>query len=79
MWNSGNDDRAMKHYMISASAGDDDSLKAVQDGYRNGLVTKDNFEVTLRAHKKSQDEMKSEWRDKAKAKKLSTPPSPLNA
>ena len=46
-------------------AGDDDSLKAVQDGYRNGLVTKDNFEVTLRAHKKSQDEMKSEWRDKA--------------
>ena len=64
-WADGNEDRAMKHFTISASVGDDDSLKAVQDGYRNGLVTKDNFEVTLRAHKKSQDEMKSEWRDKA--------------
>ena len=63
----GNYHRAMKHFLISASAGDDDSVKAVQDGYRNCLVTKDNFEVTLRAHKKSQDEMKSEWRDHAVA------------
>ena len=66
-WNSGNDDRAMKHYMISASAGYDNSLKAVQDGYRKGFVTKDDFETTLRAHQKSKDEMKSEWRDKAAA------------
>ena len=62
-----NHHRAMKHFIISASAGCDDSLKAVQDGYREGLGTKDDFETTLRAHQKSKDEMKSEWRDKAAA------------
>ena len=63
----GNLHRAMKHLIISASAGDDDSMKAVQDGYRNCIVNKDDFEQTLRAHQKSKDEMKSEWRDKAAA------------
>ena len=70
----GNLHRAMKHYMLSASAGDDDSLKMVQTGYRHGFVTKDDgivskddFEKILRAHKKSNDELKSEWRDKAAA------------
>ena len=29
------------------------------------FVTKDDFEKTLRAHKKSKDELMSEWRDKA--------------
>ena len=63
----GNHHRAAKHFMISASAGDDESVKAVQDGYRDGIVTKDDFEKTLRAHQKSKDEMKSEWRDHAEA------------
>ena len=60
----GNHHRAVKHFMISASAGDDKSVKAVQDGYRDGIVIKDDFEKTLRAHQKSLDEIKSEWRDK---------------
>ena len=34
-----------------------------------GLVTKDAFEVTLRAHKASQDEIKTEQRDRARAYK----------
>ena len=63
----GNHHRAMKHFMISANSGNDDALKSVQSGYRNGLVTKNDFEKTLRAHKKSRDELKSEWRDKANA------------
>ena len=62
-----NHHRTMKHLMISASAGCDDSLKGVQAGYRDGIVIKDDFEQTLRAHKKSSDELKSEWREKAKA------------
>ena len=66
----GNYDRAMKHYMISANVGDDASLSMVKTGYVRGLVTKDKFAQTLRAHKESQDELKSEWRDKAAA----TPP-----
>ena len=63
----GNHHRSMKHFMISASAGCDDSLKMVQSGYRLGFVTKYDFEKTLRAHKKSRDELKSEWRNKAAA------------
>ena len=65
--NSGNRRRAMKHFMISASAGCDDSIKAVQSGYRDGIVNKDDFEKTLRSHQKSKNEMKSEWRDHAAA------------
>jgi len=62
---NGNMDRAMKHYMIAASAGSDVSLKEVGDGYKRGHVTKDDYARTLRAHKKTQDEMKSEQRAKA--------------
>ena len=63
----GNHHRSMKHFIISASAGCDDSLKMVQSGYRSDFVTKYDFEKTLRAHKKSRDELKSEWRNKAAA------------
>ena len=35
-----------------------------------GFVSKDDFEKALRAHKKSNDELKkSEWRDKAAAER----------
>ena len=66
-WRGGNHHRAVKHFVISANAGDDDSMKAVQYGYKDGLVNKYVFEKTLRARKKSNDEQKSEWRDKAAA------------
>ena len=62
---NGNDDRAMKHFMIGARSGEDDSLKEVGFGYKHGLVTKDEYANTLRAHKDAQDEMKSEQRTKA--------------
>ena len=57
--------RAMKHFMIAARAGYDDALKGVREGYKVGFVTKDEYASTLRAHKDSQDEMKSEQREKA--------------
>ena len=68
--NGGNLHRAMKHFIISANAGHDDSLKKVHCGFRDGLVNKDDFEKTLRAHQKSQDETRSEWRDKAAAARM---------
>ena len=43
--------RAMKHYIISARAGLDESLKEIQKGFINGHVTKDDFEKALRALK----------------------------
>ena len=64
---SGNYDRAMKHYMISAGAGHDDSVKEIRVCFMNGRATKDDFEKALRAHKEAKDEVKSEQRDAAAA------------
>ena len=54
--------------MIAARSGYDSSLKEVKEGFVNGWVAKHEFEQTLRAHKESKDEMKSEARDRAMAK-----------
>ena len=62
---AGNHQRTYKHMIIAASAGHPESLDAVKIGFRNGRVTKEEYENTLRAFQKSQDEMKSEARDKA--------------
>ena len=64
---TGNYQRAFKHYMLSARAGDDDSLNAVKQGFMARYVTKDEYADTLREYQKSQDEMKSDIRDKALA------------
>ena len=62
-----NMDQAMKHFMIAACAGDDESLKEIQEGYMNGHVAKEDFAKALRAHKDAVDEMKSDQRDAAAA------------
>jgi len=62
---NGNIDRAMKHYMISAKCGFDDSLKEVGEGYNAGLVTKDEYVSTLRAHEECQGRMRSAQREEA--------------
>lgn len=56
---------AMKHFMMAARSGADNSLKQIGLGYKAGHVTKDDYASTLRAHKASQDEMKSEQRARA--------------
>ena len=63
----GNYQRAFKHFIIAARAGSKRSLDAVKYGYTNGHVTKEEYANTLREYQKSQDEMKSEARDKAQA------------
>ncbi|KAL7533152.1 hypothetical protein ACHAXR_005071 [Thalassiosira sp. AJA248-18] len=65
-WKAGNMNRAMKHFMISAGIGDDDSLKKIQNGFMCGHVTKDEFEKALRAHNKSKNETQSDQRDTAR-------------
>lgn len=62
-----NMDRGMRHFMIAAKCGFDDSLNMVRKGYTKGLVTKDDFEMTLRAYQASCEETKSEQRDRANA------------
>jgi len=56
---------AMKHWLLAAEAGHDESLKNIKFGYQNGCVTKDVFAKTLRAHQSATDEIKSDQRDKA--------------
>jgi len=63
---NGNIAQAMKHFIISARAGYDNSLKQVEEGYRNGhIATKDTYSSTLVKHKESKDQMTSTERDRA--------------
>ena len=64
---AGNHQRAMKHFIISARAGHTKSLNNVKKGYVAGHVTKEDYANTLREYQKSQDEMKSQAREKALA------------
>eukprot|EP00956_Cyclotella_meneghiniana_P008595 scaffold11682_cov36-Cyclotella_meneghiniana.AAC.1 len=57
--------RAMKHFMIAAKCGYEDSLHNIKEGFRKGLVSKEDFEKTLRDHQASRDETRSEQRDRA--------------
>ena len=65
--NAGNINRAMRHFIIAAGAGDDGSLVEIRKGYMKGHVTKNDFEKALRAHKAANDEVKSDQRDAAAA------------
>jgi len=72
----GNNDRAYKHFIISARDGDKNSLGEVTKGYKKGLVSKDEYASTLRAYQKRQDEMKSASRDKVAAHVGGAPTKP---
>ena len=61
----GNHHRAMKHFLIAAKTGEKKALDNVKIGFMKGIVTKDDYANTLRAHQKSLNEMKSDARDKA--------------
>ena len=61
----GNMERAVKHWMISTTTGDDASLKKIREAFLRGHASKDFFEKALRAHKAGKDEMKSHQREAA--------------
>ena len=62
---AGNNQRAMKHLLISVSAGHTESLDGIKQGYMHGLVSKHDYAQALRAYQKCRDEAKSDMRDKA--------------
>ena len=66
-WRADNWDRAVKHYMIAAGVGLNNSVKNIQQLYRNGHATKEDYAKALRACQKYIDEIKSEQRDIAAA------------
>ena len=64
---AGNMSRAVKHFMIAAGAGEDNSLAHVRVMFMIGHATKEDFEKALRSHKEASDEMKSDQREAATA------------
>ena len=65
--NAGNTERALKHYMIAASAGDNDSLDCIKDMYSDGDATKEDYTKALKSYQIYLDEVKSKQRDEAAA------------
>jgi len=64
-WNNGNTERAVKHWIIAATQGHDDSIKALMDEFRSGIVSKDDLAAALRAHQAAVDATKSPQREAA--------------
>ena len=62
---NGDYQRAMKHTMIAAKCGFKLSLNNVKEGFKQGHVTKEDFEKTLRDYQTACEETKSEQRDRA--------------
>ncbi len=64
---SGREERAIKHFIIAAKLGFDESLEIVKENFRGGFVSKEDFEAALRGHQAAVDATKSEQRDAAYA------------
>jgi len=62
-------ERAVKHWIIAANLGDDDSMKMVKEGFQGGLVSKEDFAAALRAHHAAVDATKSPQRVAAEKSK----------
>ncbi|KAK1737701.1 Sel1-like repeat family protein [Skeletonema marinoi] len=58
-WNSGNKERAVKHFVIAANLGDVKSVETLKKGYLRGVVSKDDFAAALRAHQAAVDATKN--------------------
>jgi hypothetical protein len=64
---NGNIERSVKHFIIGANLGVEQSMKKLWGHYSEGNITKEELESTLRAHHAALDAMKSEQRDAAEA------------
>ena len=60
---AGNMERAMKHWIIAASAGEFDAMNYVIRGFTKGFVSRESIDSTLAAYNSSCAEMRSEARD----------------
>jgi len=58
-------DRAVKHLIIAANLGCDHSITNMKEGYKGGLVSKEDFTAALRAHQSAVDATKSPQREAA--------------
>ena len=61
--NNLNAERAVKHWIISASQGQNQSIKALMDAFKGGFISKEVLETTIRAHQAALDATKSPQRE----------------
>jgi hypothetical protein len=61
--NSGNRERAVKHWKIAASAGEYLSMHILGKYFEAGVITRESINSTLAAYNNSCAEMRSEARD----------------
>jgi tetratricopeptide (TPR) repeat protein len=64
---NGNVGRAVKHLIIAANLGYEESMKMLWKHYSAGNITKEDLEATLRSHKAAIDATKSAQRDEGEA------------
>jgi len=60
-------DRSVKHWIIAANLGYDGSLDTLKEGYKEGLVSKEDFATALRGHQAAVNAAKSSQRGVAEA------------
>ena len=63
----GNDERAARHYLISAKMGHEDSLERIKEMFMRGHATKEQYAEALRGYQDAVEETRSHDRDEAKA------------
>ena len=66
-YQAGNMDRTLKHFMVAAGGGHKNSLTAIQEMFKNGGATKDDYTQAIRAYQTFLGEIKSPQRDEAAA------------
>ena len=64
-WENGRLERAMKHFIIAACLGHDNSMEALKSCFRRGLVSKEDFAAALRGYQAAIDATKSPQREEA--------------
>ena len=64
---SGRHERAMKHFIVSANMGHNESLDSLKKGFMAGLVSKEDLASALRAHQAAVDATKSPQRETAES------------
>ena len=65
-WRKGNYDRAVRHYLISAKMGCEDSLENIKRMLTGGDATKEQYAEALRGYQHAVEETKSAQREEAK-------------
>jgi len=62
---NGNIERSVEHFIIAANLGDEKSMEALWAEFKDGNITKEDLEATLRSHHAAIDATKSEQREEA--------------